>query len=404
MKLGESQHRGSVIGSMLLIAGSCIGAGMLGLPVSTAMAGFQPSVAMFLLSWLFMMSTGLLMLEVNLFFKEDVNLVTMAGRTLGKVGQGLAWFLFLFLFYSIMVAYSAGSGELIADFLDDALSISIPRWAGSIVFVGAFGVIIYYGTFAVDRLNRILMGGLILTYLFLFFNGSEHIQKKFLEHIDWGESVWAIPVMLISFGYHNLVPSLSTYMDYNPKKMRVAIIGGSAIPLLSYLAWEWLILGMIPYEKFVGALDQGNMVTHTLKEVAGKAPIVEIAQYFAFFAIVTSFIGVALSFVDFLADGFGIEKTRSGKVTVCCMVLLPPLFFALLYPTLFVVALKYAGGFGANILFGVLPALMVWCGRYRKKLWETCQVPGGKFVLTVIIAFAVAVFGIQLINAVYYHK
>jgi len=47
MKLGNEVTSGSLLGSTLLIAGSCIGIGTLGLPVNTAMAGFQPAVVMF---------------------------------------------------------------------------------------------------------------------------------------------------------------------------------------------------------------------------------------------------------------------------------------------------------------------------------------------------------------------
>ncbi len=404
MKLGDNQQKGSVLGSTLLIAGSCVGAGMLGLPVSTAMAGFQPSVIMFFLSWLFMMATGLLLLEVNLYFTKEVNLISMADKTLGKLGQAAAWILFLFLFYSIMVSYSAGSGELVADFFEDTLGILIPRSVGSILFVGFFAIIIYFGTFAVDRLNRILMAGLITTFFMLVFLGMPHVNRNLLDHVNWMDSLWAVPVMIISFGYHNLVPSLTTYLGFDAKRMRLSIIIGSAIPLITYLMWEWLILGLIPVESFASALDQGNMVTHTLKQVVGKSWIVEIAQYFAFFAIVTSFIGVALSFVDFLADGLQIKKNRKGKLVVCFLAMGPPLFFALLYPSLFVEALKYAGGFGTTLLFGVLPSLMVWSGRYHKKLWTEEQLPGGKGVLYGVIIFAVAVFGVQLANVLYFHK
>ena len=41
-------HQGKLLGGILLVAGCCIGAGMLGLPVLSAQAGFKPSVVMFL--------------------------------------------------------------------------------------------------------------------------------------------------------------------------------------------------------------------------------------------------------------------------------------------------------------------------------------------------------------------
>lgn len=404
MKLTEKQNNGSVIGSTLLIAGSCIGIGTLGLPVNTAMAGFTPSLLMFFVSWLFMMSTGLLLLEVNLYFQKEVNLITMADKTLGKVGQAVTWALFLFLFYSIMVAYSTGSGELVADFFDEVFSLTIPRQLGSFAFVSLLGVFVYFGAFAVDRLNRILMAGLVITFFLLVMVGMPHVQSKFLEYINWRECLWALPVMIISFGYHNLVPSLTTYLDFNPKKMRFAIVVGSAIPLFGYLVWEWIVLGLIAPENFETAIVQGNMVTHTLKTVVGRSWVVDIMESFAFFAIVTSFIGVALSFVDFLADGFQIKKNRSGKAVVCIIALAPPLFFSMLYPQLFIKAVNYAGGFGAVILFGVLPALMAWVGRYRMKLWEKHILPGGKLTLVLVTLFGVGVFVIQLVNAWVYQR
>ena len=41
------KKEGSVFGGMLLIAGSCIGSGMLGIPIVTGVAGFFPSLLMF---------------------------------------------------------------------------------------------------------------------------------------------------------------------------------------------------------------------------------------------------------------------------------------------------------------------------------------------------------------------
>ena len=59
-------------GGILLVAGCCIGAGMLGLPVLSAQAGFAPSILMFFVCWLFMARTGLLLLEVNCGMAEGL--------------------------------------------------------------------------------------------------------------------------------------------------------------------------------------------------------------------------------------------------------------------------------------------------------------------------------------------
>lgn len=395
----QSKSPGSLFGGILLISGCCIGAGMLGLPVLSAMAGFVPSLAMLLLAWLFMLSTGLLVLEVNLWFKEEVSLISMAGRALGIPGKVVAWVGFLFLFYAIMVAYISGSGELLADFVANMTGYLVPPWVCSLFLSLFFGCFLYLGTKSVDLFNRCMMGGLIVTYLILVTLGFPHIRPSRLGHQDWSSAFLVLPTMIISFGYHNLIPSLKTYFNGDVRRLRLAILIGSAIPMLIYLLWEVLILGLIPLEGeggFRQGFDQGDLATQLLKGAVGSPWVIAFAQYFAFFAIVTSFLGVGLSFVDFLADGLHIKKTIRGKLLLCLAVVLPPYIFSVLYPKVFIMALSYAGAFGVVILFGILPAAMVWAGRYYKKLDTVPQLPGGKPALLLVFAYAVAVILLQI--------
>ncbi|GAB4235282.1 MAG: aromatic amino acid transport family protein [Chlamydiales bacterium] len=400
----SSEKQGSLLGSILLLSGCCIGAGMLGLPVISANAGFFPSLLMFVCSWLFMATTGLLLLEVNLWFHEKVSIITMAGKTLGKSGQAASWFLFLFLFYSLMVAYSAASGALISEFTASLIHLNLPQWLGSLTFISAFGILIYLGTEAVDRFNRLLIFGLLMTYLLLVTVGLPRISWKLLMHTHWPAALLAAPAMVVSFGYHNLIPTLTDYLNRDTHKLRIAVLVGSALPLLVYLLWQMLILGLVPYEVFRGSIDSGVMATQVLASVVGASWIGLLADYFAFFSIITSFLAVALSLVDFLADGLSIRKTALGKVTLCLMTLIPPFVFALLFPNIFLKALNYAGAFGAVILFGIIPSLMVWSGRYVEKIEGEKLVPGGKAVLLLIITFSLLVFLVELAEEMHWIK
>ena len=392
-----SSSKGSLLGGILLVAGCCIGAGMLGLPVLSGQAGFFPSVIVFVLCWLYMACTGLLLLEVNLWYGGEVSIITMATRTLGAPGKIVSWLVYLFLFYSLMVAYVAASGSLITDFIGAGTGHYFHPNLGGLLFCLLFGVLLYLGTEAVDWFNRFLMLGLVLSYLSLVIVGAPAVNSDLLMHHDWSAATLVIPAVIISFGFHNLIPSLTTYFHGNVKSLKWAVMIGSSLPLLIYLVWEWIILGIVPLKEFQAALDQGEIATEALRTAVGVSWIVTVAQLFAFFAIVTSFLSVALSFVDFLADGLNIKKTPLGKVALSLLVLLPPFLCALVYPTIFLIALNSAGGFGAVILFGILPALMVWKGRalhHEKKLQ---LVPGGKPVLIAVIAVAVWVICLQLI-------
>lgn len=150
-------------------------------------------------------------------------------------------------------------------------------------------------------------------------------------------------------------------------------------------------------EDFRVALDHGEIATEALKNAVGASWIIDIAQAFAFFAIVTSFLSVALSFVDFLADGLQIRKNAKGKIILIFSVLFPPFVCALVYPAIFLIALNTAGRFGAVILFGILPVLMAWKGRYTQKLGFPQLLPGGKPMLLAMMAFAIWVIVLQFI-------
>lgn len=393
--------KGSFLGAVLLITGCCIGAGMLGLPVMSALGGFKPSLAMFFLSWLYMTTTALLFLEVNLWFSHEVSIISMAGRTLGIFGKIVAWACYAFLFYALGVAYIAGSGELAADFIRETTSVVIPNWVGSFVVSLLFGIFVYLGTHAVDRFNRLLMAGLVVTYLLLVGFGAPFVNSENLSYKNWSLAPLMIPVMIISFGFHNLIPSLTTYLKSDGSKLSRAIICGSALALAIYLIWEWVILGLVPVEEqrnLFNEINHTNMATEVLSNAVGTAWVTKVAQYFAFFAIVTSFLGNSLSFVDFLADGLKIKKDAIGKFWLCVFVIVPSFVLALIYPQIFLVALNYAGAFGAVILFGILPVLMVWAGRYHKGMSSGALVPGGKLTLVAILLFSICVMAMQILS------
>jgi tyrosine-specific transport protein len=104
--------------------------------------------------------------------------------------------------------------------------------------------------------------------------------------------------------------------------------------------------------------------------------------------------------VDFLADGLKIQKDKSGKILLSSLVIILPLIFAIVYPKIFLLALSYAGSFGAVILFGILPVAMVWAGRYYKKTQAIRLLPGGKISLILLLFFALTIIGLQVYNDV----
>lgn len=394
---------GSLIGGMLLIGGSCLGAGMLALPILTGLSGFFPSFILFIAAWAFMKSTALLILEVNGWFSTPVNIFSMTSYSLGKVGKILSATLYLFLFYSLLVAYISGSGGLGTTYFKVFFNTLIPHWVGSLFFVLLFGWIVYVGTKAVDHCNRFLMFGKIFTYLGLIFLGIKYIQPSFLLRTDTSYTLLSLPVLIVAFGYHNMIPTLTTYMKGDLKRVRKTLYGGSLLALLIYLIWELVVLGIVPFQGEWGLLiswQKGRLASDSITGILGLSWVSTFAEGLAFFALLTSFLTQTLALVHFLADFFKTSTRKTEPFSLCCLALVPPLIFSLIYPDLFIKALNFAGGICAVILFGILPALIVWIGRYKKQTHSPYQVAGGKPLLVGVFLFALFILFFQISSMV----
>lgn len=100
------KHR--LVGAMLLVAGTCIGAGMLALPVVSSPAGLYYAVGLLLVCWVFMTLSAFLILEVNLSLQGEPSYISMAYATLGRWGGFTTWISVLGLLYALLAAYLAG--------------------------------------------------------------------------------------------------------------------------------------------------------------------------------------------------------------------------------------------------------------------------------------------------------
>ncbi len=393
-------------GSILLVGGTSIGAGMLALPLTTGAGGFFPSSILFFVVFAFMLLSLFYLMEATLMSdKANANLITICKERLGPIGEFTAWTSFLMLLYSVAAAYLSGGGSLIADILSSGLGFKVSANVGIFIFLAVFGFIVVFETKAVDAINRICMVGLASSFVLLLIFVTPHVQW---DHYRGGEPkyLWvAVPVVILSFTSHIIVPSLRSYLGGDIMKLKKVLLIGSLIPLVFYLVWEFLIIGMLPLtgqyglEKIGGAPHPVAGLTNALNAIIGVPWITVVVGLFSFFALVTSFFGVSLSLYDFLADGFKIKKTVKGKGVLLLLMFTPPLLFALFYPSGFVAALGYAGVFVA-ILYGLLPAFMVWHGRYIEKKKEQFCVFGGKPFLFVMFigSFAIIFFQIAATN------
>lgn len=377
-----------VFGCSLLIAGTAIGAGMLALPVVTGPSGFIPSMCVLVVSWFFMTITGLLFAELALWLKKDVNILTMAKTTCGKAGEWITWTIYLFFFYCLLVAYLVGGGNLLIDLYGGAICPQIRIMLFAVLFVS----LVIMGKSVVDPINRLFMGGLLLAYAGFVLIGAGSVELEYLSYMNWSEARWALPVAFTSFGFQGTVPTLASWMNYDRGRIYKAIIFGTLITLAVYIVWQGLFLGIVPLEGSHGlmeTLQQKQDAVYPLQFFTHSALVWTFGKLFAFCALATSFLGVGIGVFDFLRDGLSLKKKSTANYIVLTVLSFGvPLFFAVVYPGVFLSALGMAGGYGSALLLGILPVIMVWRAKYVLK-YEVAQknIVGSRLVLLLLLLF-----------------
>src|SRR3990167_5175755 len=386
-----------LIGGTLLIVGSAIGGGILALPIATAEFGFLHSSLLLLFCWALMTVSALLILEIVLWLPKNTNIISMTKATLGNIGALIAWATYLLLLYSLLAAYIAGGSDFFKNLLTIA-HIALPSWTVSILFTALLGYIVFLGIHVVDYTNRGLMSIKFISLFLLIALIFPHVS---LPNLEGGKFMYFSPgitVAITSSGFATIIPSMRNYFHDDVKKLRIAIVLGSSIPLICYIAWDAAVMGVIPDDGshgLISMLHSGQSTSAFVNQLSillQRDTITVVARLFTSICLLTSFLVVALSLVDFLADGFQIEKVGKNKWIVCGAALLPPLLIVLLDPHIFIAALAHAGIY-AIILLIVLPVLMAWRGRYHKKMEAGYQVFGGKLLLIGLMIISVFIIG-----------
>lgn len=395
--------KNKLLGAILLISGTAIGAGMIAQPIVTAEYGFFPTVVLFLITWLCTMLSGLMMLEVNLWLPSGSNLISMAEETLGPWGKFFSWLSYLLLLYALIMAYLTAMNATFVQLLDNYFHITLAQWQSATIIMFILSLFIFSGTKTIDYINRIFIIGLVVSFFGFIGSATPEINYSHLLFANY-KGMWiTFPIIVTAFGYQIVIPTLRRYLCDNISQLKIAIIVGSTIPLLVYIVWEMIVVGVIPplgaYSlSWIKNTPHPNLgLTVALEHLLNKSYISTLASMLTFYVIATSILGVSLSLYDLFRDGLHTRKTRGGKFIALIPTFLPPLVFSLIYPEGFILALGYGGALVAILLL-IMPALMTYSGRYLRKEKSQFTTPGGKLSIALVMAFGIAVIILQFMQ------
>lgn len=370
MKNVSSLH---VLTVALLITGTTVGAGILGLPIKTGLSGMFPSLISMIAMWALMFVTAWILTSRIIESHRTVSdLPTLFHQELGPLGKWLSVTGYLIIFYGVLVAYLSGASSILVSLIQ--LPLAKPVWV-VIFFIVATGIIMC-GLDLVRKGNIAIMTVLGISFMFLLVETGQNLDPQRLTYTDWHFIPAALPIIVCAFGFHVIIPTMCRSLKCQPRACWMALLIGTLLALVLNILWVFVVIGALPltgqgHGNILAALHDGLPATVPLSIALHSKVITTAGMFFALAAIITSYMGVGIAFMGFTRDMISSYGKKSNQFIETGLTFGPPLMVALIYPNLFLKVLDLVGGIGVLLVFGLLPCLMVIKSKIKQAGWQT---------------------------------
>jgi tyrosine-specific transport protein len=344
------------IGAILLIAGTCIGSGMIALPMVLSKLGIIPSILLMLFIWFIMYYTSLINLELNLQAGQGLSLGALGRRYSGHPAELVGIISLKLLSYSLLAVFIYGGAsitqELIASHMNAEYSFDTIALCYALIVVAMLLLPIRW----IDYFNRFLFIGLLVVVgilvagLVITINWSNLplFSKQYTDITVWAAIV---PVVFTSFGFQVIFHTLTNYCHKDSKMLKQAFFWGSLIPAIVYIIWTSSILSVVYHDNptfytqmATGEVEVGELI-QVLSNIAKGQSVQLLVWSISLLAIATSVLGVGVGLCDSLKKMMSetVADTRLRSLTASVVTVLPAYLVVIFVPNAFIAVLGFAG-------------------------------------------------------------
>lgn len=395
------------LGAILLVAGTCIGSGLIALPMVLAKLGLIPSMLLMVAVWFIMYYTSLVNLELNLQAGQGLFLGALgryfSGRTAGLVGTVSL----KLLSYSLLAVFIYGGSSILKELIASKMAVEYSFGTIATCFTIISMALLLLPIKWIDYFNRILFTGLLavvvilLTGLAITINWSELplFSKQYKDPTAWAA---LIPVVFTSFGFQVIFHTLTNYCNKDVKMLKRAFLWGSLIPAIAYIIWTCSILSVVYQDnpQFYGHMATGKAevgeLIQVLSGVAKSQSVQLLVWWISLLAIITSVLGVGVGLCDTL-KGMLSKKIDNAKAcgTLASVITVLPAYLVVMYvPNAFITVLGFAGMILA-VMAILLPIYLFW--QIKAKTFNYSEL-NRKFLVRLSIVVAIAVIFCEIFN------
>jgi tyrosine-specific transport protein len=344
------------LGATFLVAGTCIGSGMMALPMILANVGLIISIFLMGIIWLVMYYTALVSLELNLQSQQGLTLGELCKKYSGSFTQLIGSLSLKILSFSLVSVYIYGGTSIFQKLIFELFNKEISFIIIASIYSVILAVILTFSLELVEYVNRIFFLGLLILlgalliglcygvdFTYIPWSSNKNLELKLILPL--------IPLLFTSFGFQVIFHTLTDYCNKNPKMLKRAFLLGSMIAFFVYIIWTIGVLSLI-YTKapdFYLKISQESVeVGELIEKLAdiSKWPIVQILCWMiAVFAILTSVIGVGLGLIDSISKKFSFYMTNNFSIRAfsALSAIIPAYLIAILIPNAFLKVFSFAG-------------------------------------------------------------
>ncbi|MDD4995877.1 MAG: aromatic amino acid transport family protein [Patescibacteria group bacterium] len=319
------------IKAISVLIGTIIGAGIFGLPYAFAQGGFLLGLFyLLLLTGLFLIAK-LCYTEIILRTNDNLEMAGYVERYSGRLGKIIITLCLIFGTYGALTAYTIGVGEFLYSLLNPILGGTQVFW--SIIFWVLASILIFIGIGIISRIEVFMVFVLIFIIFFVFLKCFPYFNFQNLKYVnlDWRIIFFPYGPILFALGGASAIPTMRRILKDKTYLLKRAVIIGFFIPVIIYLIFAFIVVGVSGKQTSETALiGLTNFTDGNLLLIGGV---------FGIFAMTTSFLALGHFLKELFHRDYHLPKIVAGLSVVSV-----PLIFFLIGMRSFITVISFAGG------------------------------------------------------------
>jgi amino acid permease len=235
----EIQKKRLLTGIAILV-GTCIGAGVLGIPYVAAQSGFVIALVYIILIGILILTVNLYLGEISLRTKGKHQLPGYAKKYLGKRWRWVMEFATIFGIYAAIIAYLFGMGESLSFlFFQNAKYTTI---FGVCIGLGMSGLL-WRGMKSLKKFEKIGVAIILSLLVVIFVLFAKDVSISNLNFINMENVFLPFGVILFALMSFHAIPEINLVLKKNKPLMKKVLFNGTFISIIFYILFALVVVG-----------------------------------------------------------------------------------------------------------------------------------------------------------------